>query len=505
MERSDAPLRCLSAATAMLDLANGLDDDKSVLTGLFALELARAGGRTVDEQRSAFFAGLLRHLGCTAFAAQEARLADDDVALRRRLIHGDAARPADVVSAVAHASTTVLRSARGVGRLLSSARHLRTHWTSEACGAARHLARQLGFGPDVVQALDEVFEHWDGRGSPAGLQGEAISVLGRIAQAAHVTVVFLMTGGPSLAREVLELRSGRVLEPTWATAAIELVGSFAGMTANPERLEAIERLLARSPLAVDPERIAVVFGDVADLQSPFTRGHSRRVARACDRAAAALGLPEPERAELRLAAHMHDIGQVALPTGLWLEPSWTPADRHRGGTHTLYTERVLAAAPDWAGVAAIAAAHHERLDGSGTHRGLKASAIPRSARILAAADVVCALAEDRPHRPAMTGAAVRAALRQAVQGGHLDPDCVAAVIDGVGERAALPTRAVASLTARERDVLVELARGRTNKEIAASLRISARTVQTHTIHIYEKLGVNTRAAAALEASKAGLL
>lgn len=489
----------------MLDLANGLGDDKSVLTGLFALELARAGGLPEAEQRSAFFVGLLRHLGCTAFAADEARLADDDVALRRQLMHGDSSRPVEVARAVARASSSPLRGARGVGRLLSSARRLRTHWTSEVCGAARHLAQQLGFGPDVVRALDEVFERWDGLGGPQGVRGEAISVLGRVAQAAHVAVLFLIAGGPPLAREVLGLRSGSVLEPRWAAAAVELVGPFQGLASSPERLEAVELSLADMPAGLTLEVIAVTFGDIADLQSPFTRGHSRHVARVCDRAATTLGLPKPERVELRLAAHMHDIGQVALPTGLWLEPRWTPADRQRGSTHTHYTERVLGAAPEWAAVAKLAAAHHERLDGSGTHRGLKAPALPRAARLLAAADAVCALREDRPHRPAMDGAGVRATLREAVDDGHLDADCVAAVLEAVGERAAVPTSAVASLTPRERDVLVQLARGRTNKEIAAGLRISARTVQTHTIHIYEKLGVSTRAAAALEASKAGLL
>jgi DNA-binding CsgD family transcriptional regulator len=50
-----------------------------------------------------------------------------------------------------------------------------------------------------------------------------------------------------------------------------------------------------------------------------------------------------------------------------------------------------------------------------------------------------------------------------------------------------------------------LARGRTNKEIAVALGISARTVQHHTLHIYEKFGVDTRAAATLQALHLGLL
>ncbi|MEQ1507312.1 MAG: helix-turn-helix transcriptional regulator, partial [Myxococcota bacterium] len=64
---------------------------------------------------------------------------------------------------------------------------------------------------------------------------------------------------------------------------------------------------------------------------------------------------------------------------------------------------------------------------------------------------------------------------------------------------------VAGLTPREVQVLRQVALGRTNKEIAGVLGISDRTVQHHTIHIYEKLGIDTRAAAALIAARNGLV
>ncbi|MEQ1564408.1 MAG: hypothetical protein ABMA64_02135, partial [Myxococcota bacterium] len=175
---------CVSAASAILDLANGLEQDKSLVTALFALELARDAGADAPTQRAAFFGALLRHLGCTAYAAGEARIASDDIALRRNLIHGDSRRTTDVVRSVGRANGSWLSSVLGVSRLALSARQMRAEWTFEACGAARLLAEGLGFGPDVVQVVDEAFERWDGAGTPHGRGGTALSTAARAANVA---------------------------------------------------------------------------------------------------------------------------------------------------------------------------------------------------------------------------------------------------------------------------------------------------------------------------------
>src|SRR5262249_17572370 len=111
----------------------------------------------------------------------------------------------------------------------------------------------------------------------------------------------------------------------------------------------------------------------------------------------------------------------------------------------------------------------------------------------------------RPHRPARRRSDAARELRKMARDGALDPSTVEAVLATLSEPGAAVPAAVASLTAREIDVLRKLARGMTNKEIAAALGISDRTVQHHTIHIYGKLGVDTRAAATLLAARHGLL
>src|SRR5687768_13737416 len=78
-------LQCLGALSLILDLANGFGEDKSLLCAAFALRLAQEEGMEAPAQRAAWLAALLRHLGCTAFAATEASLVSDDIELRRQL------------------------------------------------------------------------------------------------------------------------------------------------------------------------------------------------------------------------------------------------------------------------------------------------------------------------------------------------------------------------------------------------------------------------------------
>jgi DNA-binding CsgD family transcriptional regulator len=185
-----------------------------------------------------------------------------------------------------------------------------------------------------------------------------------------------------------------------------------------------------------------------------------------------------------------------LSTGEW----------ERVRLHPYFGERVLARCAGLEPVVAVAARHHERLDGSGYHRGAGAGDLPLAARILAAADACQAMSEPRPHRSALASEQVARELDAEVAAGRLDGDAVAAVLQGAGVRAGTARRAFAAgLTGREVEVLRLLARGLSNKAIAAQLGLSPKTVGHHVGHVYAKAGVSTRAAAALFAVEHGLL
>src|SRR5439155_23432056 len=227
--------------------------------------------------------------------------------------------------------------------------------------------------------------------------------------------------------------------------------------------------------AVDRALMAVA--DFTDMKSPFLIGHSRAVADLSGRAAASAGLPAGDANVLQRAGWLHDIGRVAVSSAIWAKAgALTAAEWERVRLHPHYTDRVLARSSQLNHLRATAAMHHERLDGSGYHRGAGASDQPLPARLLAAADVYTALTEERPHRPAYTAEHAGRILRDEARAGHLDGAAVSAVLAATGQRTAAPrSLAPADLTAREVEVLRTLARGLTTREVAQHLFSSPQT------------------------------
>jgi DNA-binding NarL/FixJ family response regulator len=127
------------------------------------------------------------------------------------------------------------------------------------------------------------------------------------------------------------------------------------------------------------------------------------------------------------------------------------------------------------------------------------------ARILAAADAYHAMTEQRPHRAALDAERAASELRGEARAGRLDGEVVEAVLAAAGHRPRRRPVHPAGLTPREIDVLRLVARGRSNRQIGAALVISPRTAEHHVQNVYAKIGVSTRAAAALFAMEHGLL
>ena len=132
---------------------------------------------------------------------------------------------------------------------------------------------------------------------------------------------------------------------------------------------------------------------------------------------------------------LHDIGKLGIPNTILDKPAKLTDDEFaRMRLHPAYTETILAGIPAFAGFAAVAAAHHERLDGRGYHRGVPAGDLPVSARALAVADVFEALTADRPYRGPMDPDEALAICRRDA-GRHLDPACVDALAAAIGRAA----------------------------------------------------------------------
>ena len=246
--------------------------------------------------------------------------------------------------------------------------------------------------------------------------------------------------------------------------------------------------------------------DFIDLKSPYTLGHARAVSELVAEAGTRLDLSAPEvrtltarraRSRLRPTRRLErDLGQAGpLGAGEW----------ERVRIHPYLTERMLHQSEALAPLAAIAVAHRERLDGSGYPRGLSGSSISGPARLLAAADAYQAMREPRPYRPPPRPRRSRRRAAKRREAGRLDADAVEAVLGAAGHRVPRRRGGPAGLTPREVEVLRLLARGLSNKEIAARLVISPKTVANHVEHIYAKIDASTRAGASLFAVQHGLL
>jgi HD-GYP domain-containing protein (c-di-GMP phosphodiesterase class II) len=377
------------------------------------------------------------------------------------------------------------------------------------CVIAGDLARRLGLGEAVREALLQVFERWDGKGDPGQRAGTAISRPVRLVQVADVVEVFHRDGGIDAAVAVARERSGTQFDPTvvqcLCDGARELLAPLAETTSWDAVIEAqpgLRRTLSQEELDSALEAIA----DFADLKSPYTMGHSRGVADLAAEAGRNYGLAEDELRTLRSAGLVHDLGRLGISNTIWDKQGvLTAIERERVRLHAYLTERILCASSVLAPLGALAAQHHERLDGSGYPRGLKANMLSPSARILAAADVYRAMVEPRPHRDARSAAEAEGELRAEARDGRLDGDAVDAVLRAAGHEVTRRSERPAGLTSREVEILRLLARGLLNKEIARRLEITPKTVGNHVEHIYAKIGVSSRAAAGLFATEHGLL
>jgi HD-GYP domain-containing protein (c-di-GMP phosphodiesterase class II) len=245
-------------------------------------------------------------------------------------------------------------------------------------------------------------------------------------------------------------------------------------------------------------------GDFADLISSYFIGHSAAVAVLAADAAGRLDLAPRDVVAVRRAALVHDLGRVAVATSVWNKPAALTADEwEHVRLHAYHTERVLSRSRALAKLGSIAGAHHERLDGSGYHRGVGAPSLTMPARLLAVADAYRTMIEPRPHRAARSPEEAARALGEAASAGRIDPDAVAAVLEAAG--AAVPKMArPAGLTEREAQVISMVAKGLQTKQVGHRLGISAKTADRHLQNAYAKIGVSSRAAAALFAMRHGL-
>jgi HD-GYP domain-containing protein (c-di-GMP phosphodiesterase class II) len=400
----------LAAFTYALDLGGGLPPGHSIRACFIAATLARELGLDPTASATVYYTALLKDLGCSSNAARiYALYGADDLAFKaawKRIAPGRRATLGFVLEHTACA-TPLKRRAAALGRVLVKGDAFAQELIEMRCARGADLARELRFGESVVAGIYHLDERWDGSGRPRGLRGRAIPLASRLALLAQVADVFHQADGRHTATEEVARRARTWLDP-------ELVRTFVRVAEGPRFWAQLEstaidmRVASMAPEeneSVDDrylDEIVAAFGKVIDAKSPFTAGHSARVANHAVRLGERLGVLPTRLERLRRAATLHDIGKLAVSSAI-LEKSG-PLDEAEWAAvraHASHTQMLLGRIGALADLAPIAAAHHERLDGQGYPLGLDATMLARETRIISLCDAFDALTSERPYRAAL--------------------------------------------------------------------------------------------------------
>jgi HD-GYP domain-containing protein (c-di-GMP phosphodiesterase class II)/DNA-binding CsgD family transcriptional regulator len=460
-------------------------------------------------RETVYWVALLRYVGCTGHAHEVATLFGDEIAIRAQTLVHDAGNPAQVIRdliAFATAGRPPEERDQVVQFIQQNAREWATRNFSSGCEVADMLVQRLEFGPDVREALRFTFERWGGTGYPAHAKGGAIPLPMRIVHLSQDMEAIGRLFSPEKAIEAARDRRDRTYDPAIADVFVE---HGRGWFERFRTMESWDGVLALEPEPHRPlegdalDNALSVAADFIDLKSLDIGGHSRRCAQVAADAARVLGFPEEAITTLRRAALVHDFGTTGVSNLIWDKPgTLTKAEFDRVELHPMLTEQMLRRSPALQVLNQVASAHHEKCDGSGYHKRVRADGGDLGARVLQATEVYVGLTRERADRPPFSAADAASELRRLEAQGVLEPRASRAVLvaagHGEGEAPVGPRPTnPGGLSRPEVDVLRLAAKGLTTKRIADRLFISTKTADHHIQHVYNKIGVSTRAAAAL--------
>jgi HD-GYP domain-containing protein (c-di-GMP phosphodiesterase class II) len=512
---AEPPIRAaevVGAISLATDLGTGQPLEHALRTAVLAVRLGELAGASAQELADTYYVALLHASGCTSNGHEAAQVYGDDIEHRAAFFLIDTTNPAEVLAfyrAYVGAGRSPDVRATMIEDAIANAGPRARNSFAAMCEVAQRFAGWLDLGSSTQAALEYVFARWDGRGFPDA-RGDAIPLPMRLLHVARDISLFLSAAGADEARSVIERRTGAAYEPRLSELAVR---NFGDLLSDLDELRMWEQALAIEPfpqVRLAGDKVDAAFTAIAaltGLKSPWLREHPTGVADLAEAAAWRSGLPAATVSLVRRAALAHDLGRVGVSNAIWEKPGPLGfGEWERVRLHPHFTERAFAQSAVLAPLGMLAGSHHERLDGSGYHRGTRGPALDQTTRILAAADCYAAMREARPHRAALDAPAAEQELIREAKEGRLDPDAVDSVLAAAGHDVRKrPRELPAGLTERELEVLLVLVRGGSNQQIADDLGISAKTVGRHVEHVYQKAGVSSRAAATVWAFEQDLV
>ncbi|MEF2552445.1 HD domain-containing phosphohydrolase [Aurantimonas sp. A2-1-M11] len=426
----------VSALSYALDLTEGQPEGHALRCCWIGMMVGREIGLPERALADLYYTLLLKDIGCSSNAARICQLfLTDDIAFKRDIKIVSDSLPQVLHFMLKHTGLKAGLAERFRAMVGAMARgdSISRELIETRCHRGADIVRQMRFPEAVATGILDLDEHWNGKGQPRGLKGEVICIYSRIALVAQVVDVFHTSADSGFAIREVTQRSGSWFDPA-LIAAFERVAAdpaFWATLNSPDLAATVIRLAPNNNAEIADEdfldSLAEAFAQVVDSKSPYTGGHSERVALFTDMIAERLGLADDHRRVLKRVALLHDIGKLSVSNQILDKPGkldaeeWAVIKAHPG-----FSEAILSRIDIFADMARIAGAHHERLDGRGYPNGLSGDAICFDTRIITAADIFDALTAERPYRAAMPVSKALAIMRDDV-GTAIDPACFAAL------------------------------------------------------------------------------
>ena len=261
-----------------------------------------------------------------------------------------------------------------------------------------------------------------------------------------------------------------------------LIFAESGRQFNPEHVEAFQTLADReyfwldmvrpSPVDVLEEALpgeavrlssadlldlSQVFAQLIDFRSNFTATHSAGVAAVAEWLAKLAGFNSQECIHMRIAANLHDLGKLAIPTDI-LEKTSALSNQEFNvvKSHTYHSFRILSRIPALTTINEWSSFHHERLDGLGYPFHLPEDRLSLGSKIMAIADVFTAITEDRPYRKGMTLSEALAVLDEMALDGALHGPTIQLLKLNIDDLIAARSKAQEAASQRYKEFYLEL-------------------------------------------------
>jgi putative nucleotidyltransferase with HDIG domain len=401
----------LGALSYALDMTEGQPAGHCIRCCWIGMQIGAELGLDAPTLRDLYYTLLLKDLGCSSNAARICQLyLTDDLTFKRDFKFVGESLPQAVQFVLDH---TGLRAGlaerfRTILNIFQNGGEIARELIETRCQRGAQIATQMRFSPTVAAGIQNLDEHWDGGGKPLGLKGTEIPLEARIALMAQVIDVFRTGVGPDAARTEVRKRAGSWFDPA-------LVQCFEAVAARTDFWTTLESpQLDQVVLGLEPAQdsvtldddylddIAAAFGQIVDAKSPYTSGHSSRVALYTDLIAESLGLTDARRRWLRRGALLHDLGKLGVSNAILDKPGKLDDSEWAAmRNHAALTAAILSRIEVFSELARVSAAHHERLDGRGYPLGLNEAQISLETRIITTADIFDAITADRPYRKAI--------------------------------------------------------------------------------------------------------